>query len=100
MSSNDIRQFVPRALAEARKRRGMSVEEVAARAGVSAQAVLKHEDGKNLPQLEVFIAEMAALDLDFCSLHELLLSVKAQQAIAGISDRLAKVEARLKKLEA
>lgn len=82
----ELQEFVSLSLREARKRSGLSMSQAAAKIGISGQALQKHEEGFNLPQLEIFLRELAAYGLDFASFHQLLLEVKLVQRIKALEE--------------
>ncbi len=95
MTSKEMKESVPGALREARQRAGLSAETVASRAKISAQAVSKHEEGYNLPHLEVFIMELAALGLDFGSLHEILLEERLNTRMRDLESKFCQLEGKV-----
>ena len=80
----ELQELVPLGLQEARKRSGLSMRLAAGKIGISVQAIQKHEEGLNLPQLKIFLRELAAYGLDFASFQQLLLEVKLAQRIEAL----------------
>jgi transcriptional regulator with XRE-family HTH domain len=99
MSYKEMVALMPRALLEGRTRANLSVEELAGKAGISSQAVNKHESGSNLPQGEVFLKELDVLGLDFGSFHELMLELRASQRVEKLAAALEKLSSRVSTLE-
>lgn len=82
----ELRKLVPLGLREARKRSSLTESKAAAEIGISKQALQKHEEGCNLPQLDVFLRELAVYGLDFASFHQLLFEVKMVQRIEALKE--------------
>jgi transcriptional regulator with XRE-family HTH domain len=79
----DRRNAVAAALRAARKARGLTQEEVAARVGCSVNAVSNAERGLTLPALDLFLDLVALLDVDLGVLVDAPkpLNSKARQAL-------------------
>lgn len=79
MTADEIRVLFPKALQLARDKHNFSRNEAANKAHISIQALVQHEGGGNLPNLDNFFDELNAYGLDFMSFHELLLEVKLRE---------------------
>ncbi len=75
------------------------MRQAAAKIGISGQAIQKHEEGLNLPQLEIFLRELAAYGLDFNSFHQLLLEVKLAQRIEALEENVRAVTKQLQQVQ-
>lgn len=95
----ELQKLVPLGLREARERSGLTVRSAATKIGISDQALQIHEEGGNLPQLEVFLRELAAYGLDFASFHQLLLEVKMSQRIEALEEEIQALTQRLEQVQ-
>ena len=99
MKLKELQELVPMGLREARMRSGLKADQAAARIGISVQALQKHEEGQNLPQLEVFLRELAAYGLDFASFNQLLLEVKMAKRINAVEAKVQELRLRVNQVE-
>ena len=91
MPTQEQRRIFRRALAEARRRRGLSQRDLAAAVEVSPSAVSQWEAGDTAPRPQVAAKLEAVLDLEAGSLGRLLglLPVSpAQTGVTGVLDAL------------
>lgn len=106
MDVKEIRELFPKALRLARENAKLDQNEAARKAGVSKQALIKHEDGKNLPILANFLDELEAYGIDFAAFHEFLLEArtigrleKAEQEIKNMRGEITRLNWAVKELQ-
>jgi DNA-binding XRE family transcriptional regulator len=95
----ELQKLVPLGLREARKRSGLTVRQAATKIEIKEQTLQIHEEGRNLPQLDVFLHELAAYGLDFASFHQLLLEVKMAQRIEALEEEIQALTQRLEQVQ-